>query len=69
LTVPPNAIVTFAGIEKVLSILDGKAVERRVATGDRANDWVEIVSGLKSGDIVILDPGNLQTGHPVVVAD
>ena len=69
LTVPPNAIVTFAGIEKVLSIHEGKAVEKRIATGDRATDWIEIVSGLKTGDVVILNPGNLQTGYPVVGAD
>ncbi|MEO8426107.1 MAG: efflux RND transporter periplasmic adaptor subunit, partial [Verrucomicrobiota bacterium] len=69
LTVPRNAVVTFAGIEKVLSIHEGKAVERRIATGDRAADWIEIVSGLKIGDVVILNPGNLQTGSPVVVAD
>jgi RND family efflux transporter MFP subunit len=68
-TVSPRAIVTFAGIDKVLTIRDGKALERPVTLGRRTAEWVEIVKGVQVGDEVILDPGNLQTGHPVVIAD
>ena len=65
--VPTSAIVVFAGIEKVLTVRGGKAEERRVVTGRREKDRVEIVEGLRSGEPVVLDPGNLVGGQPVVV--
>ncbi len=68
-TVPTNAIMTFAGIEKVIVVQNGKAVEKPVTTGRRAADWTEIVSGVNVGDAVVVDPGNLQSGQPVIVAE
>jgi RND family efflux transporter MFP subunit len=65
LAVPAEALVVFAGIEKVLTVRDGKAVEKTVVSGRRASGWVEILSGLKPGDPVVLNPGNLRTGQPV----
>jgi RND family efflux transporter MFP subunit len=65
--VPTTAIVVFAGIEKVLTVKAGKAEERRVVTGRREKDRVEIVEGLKSGEPVVVQPGNLAGGQPVVV--
>ena len=67
LAVPAAAIVAFAGLEKVVTIADGKALEKTVTTGRRDGDWVEIVTGLKPGETVVLNPGNLRTGQPVVV--
>jgi RND family efflux transporter MFP subunit len=64
-TVPPSAIVTFAGIEKVITIEGGKAVEKVVMTGRRGEDWVEIKSGIDVGQKVIVNPGNLQSGQAV----
>jgi len=64
-TVPPNAIVTFAGIEKVIVVENGLAAEKTVITGRRGTDWVEIKSGVNVGQTVIVDPGNLQSGQPV----
>ena len=69
LAVPRKALVTFAGLEKVLVAKDGEAVERTVTTGRRGEDWIEILAGLKLGELVVLDPGNLRTGQPIVVAD
>jgi RND family efflux transporter MFP subunit len=66
-TVPASAIVTFAGIEKVLSVKDGKSVERRVQTGRREGGRVEIVSGLAAGEPVVVEPGNLTGGQSVSV--
>jgi RND family efflux transporter MFP subunit len=65
ITVPNNAIVTFAGIEKVIVIEDGKAAEKSVTTGRRGPDWVEIKAGVNVGQTVVLDPGNLQSGQSV----
>jgi RND family efflux transporter MFP subunit len=66
-TVPNNAIVTFAGIEKVIVIQNGKALEKPITTGRRSGDWTEILAGLNVGDQVIVDPGNLQSGMAVEV--
>lgn len=65
--VPTSAIVVFAGIEKVLTVQDGRAVERRVQTGRRETDRVEIVSGLTAGEAVVVEPGNLVGGQRVTV--
>jgi len=64
-TVPSPALVTFAGLEKVFIVQDGKAAERTVTTGRSGHDWVEIKTGVRTGDIVVLDAGNLRTGDPV----
>lgn len=66
LVVPASAVVVFAGIEKVVGVKDGKALEHPVVTGRRAGDVVEIVSGLTDGDLVVAAPGNLATGMPVL---
>ncbi len=65
ISVPANTIVTFAGLEKVVLVNEGKAVERTVTTGRRGTDWVEIVSGLEVGQAVVSDPGGLRTGQAV----
>jgi RND family efflux transporter MFP subunit len=63
--VPASALVSFAGVDKVLVVKDGKVSERRVTTGRRENGRVEIVAGLAAGDPVIIEPGNLVDGEPV----
>lgn len=68
-TVPNKAIVTFAGIEKVIVVQNGKALEKPVTTGRRQGEWTEIVSGVNVGDHVVLDPGNLQSGQAVEVVE
>jgi HlyD family secretion protein len=65
LSVPASAVVQFAGLHKVLTVAGGKAVEKRVTLGKRAGDRVEIESGLKKGESVVVRPGSLQHGQPV----
>ena len=65
LAVPTNALVSFAGIDKVILAQGGKAVETPITLGRRTADWAEVLSGLKAGDPVIISPGNLQSGQPV----
>lgn len=67
LSVPANALIVFAGIEKVIVVKDGKAVEKTVTTGRRGTDWVEIVSGLGAGETVVLEPAGLRTGQPLTI--
>ena len=68
-TVPTSAIVTFAGIEKVIAVDNGKAQEKPVTTGRRTPEWTEVVSGVGVGEAVVVEPGNLQTGMSVNVVE
>jgi RND family efflux transporter MFP subunit len=67
LLVPATAVVSFAGIDKLLQVKEGRVVERRVQTGRTAGEQVEVVEGVAAGDQVIAVPGNLVTGQPVTV--
>jgi len=67
LSIPTNALVTFAGLEKVVVLQDGKAAEKTVSIGRRGADWIEITSGLKAGDSVVLDPAGIRTGQPLTL--
>ncbi len=64
--VPAAAIVTFAGIQKVFTMKDGKALEKNVVVGRRADDWV-VVEGVDADTPVVMSPGNLVTGQPVTI--
>jgi multidrug resistance efflux pump len=79
LFVPKAAVVTFAGVSKVFTVADGKAVDHRVSVGVTLDDQVEIVSGLKpqaanvvvggaaklaGGTLVTLKPATLPTSAP-----
>jgi RND family efflux transporter MFP subunit len=65
--VPASAITTFAGLEKVFVVKDDRAVEKRVRTGRRAGDRVEVLEGIAAGEPVVVEPGNLAAGAPVRV--
>lgn len=64
---PKEALVTFAGIEKMFVVESGKAVERKVTTMARGNE-VEVLRGVKAGEPVVLDPGTMRNGQPVVTS-
>jgi RND family efflux transporter MFP subunit len=66
--VPASSIVVFAGIEKVITVKDGRAVEREIKTGRRTAEWIEVVSGIEIGESVVVEPGNLQQGQAVEIA-
>jgi len=69
LMVPTGAITTFAGVDKVLVVKDGKAVEKPITTGRRTAEWTEVVGGLTAGEAVVIEPGNLQSGQAVAVVE
>jgi len=66
--VPIASILTFAGVERVLTVEDGMSVEKRVQTGRRIGDRVEIVEGIRPEELVVVEPGNLVGGQPVTVS-
>jgi RND family efflux transporter MFP subunit len=68
-TIPTSAIVTFAGIEKVILVQNGKAQEKAVTTGRRVAEWTEVLAGVNVGDSVVVEPGNLQSGQAVNVVE
>ena len=65
--VPPSSVVVFAGIEKVLSVKDGRSIEKRVTTGRKEKERVEILEGLAAGEAIVVEPGNLVGGQPVTI--
>lgn len=67
LAIPPDAVRSFAGLDKVLVVEGGKAVERRVVLGRREPERVEVLDGLQGGERLVLDPGGLPGGAPVRV--
>lgn len=68
LLVPADAVVSFAGVQRVLILKDGTAHEQRIRTGRREGDEIEVVEGLQSGDVVIRTPGDLADGVSVLVS-
>ncbi len=69
LTIPTRAIINFAGIEKIIVVKDGKAVEKSITTRRHTTEWTEVVSGVTVGEAVVLEPGNLQSGQAVTVME
>lgn len=68
--VPESAVYSFVGINKVFVIADGKANERIVKTGVREGGMVEVIGGLKPGDIVAqTNLPNLYDGVAVAVGE
>jgi membrane fusion protein (multidrug efflux system) len=68
LVVPHSAVIVFAGVEKVMTVEEGAARERRIRTGGRVGDRVEVLDGLTAGTLVITSGGNLADGAPVTIA-
>jgi RND family efflux transporter MFP subunit len=69
LAIPTKSIVTFAGIEKVVVVLNGKALEKQITSRRRLGDWTEVPSGVAVGEMVVVDPGNLPLGQSVTIVE
>jgi len=66
ITVPKQAVVTFAGIEKVFVVDNNAAKERRVKLGEDLGDRVEIVQGIAAGErVAVSRTGKLVEGSRV----
>ena len=55
LVVPASALIEFAGVEKVCVIEGQKPVLRRVVTGRKLGDRIEIIEGLRAAEQVVVD--------------
>jgi membrane fusion protein (multidrug efflux system) len=68
LVAPAAAVFTFAGLEKVFVLEDGKVAERIIRTGAHLSDVIEILEGVKEGDrVATSNLGSLQQGREVSV--
>ena len=66
LSVPEAAVAIFVGLEKVFVVQNGKAIEKSVRTGRRQSGAVELLSGVKAGEMVILNPAKIRSGQAVI---
>ena len=67
-SIPKQAVVTFAGIEKVFVIDNNVARERRVKLGDDLGERVEVVEGVAAGQqVAVSHTGKLVEGSRVRV--
>jgi RND family efflux transporter MFP subunit len=66
--VPLESVISFAGVNKVFTVKEGKAVEMNVETGIRRGNFIEITKGL-SGQVPVVVSGasKLAGGVPVQV--
>jgi RND family efflux transporter MFP subunit len=69
LVVPQEALVVFAGVEKVLIVENDTVRERRVRTGRRVGERVEILEGVAPGDRVVVQPHGLADGMAIRVSE
>lgn len=65
--VPEESVITFAGVHKVFSVKEGKAVEHRVRLGVREDGWVEVAGPFPAEAVVVSGAGSLAQGVPVAV--
>jgi RND family efflux transporter MFP subunit len=69
LVVPAASVATFAGIDRVFIVNDGKVSEKRIKVGRRSDDGVEILEGVMAGEVVVLRPGNMTDGEKIIVKE
>ena len=66
--VPQDAVYSYAGVDKVFTVEDGKAVQHVVKTGERQGSMVAIREGFRGpAQVVVSGVTRLANGTPVVV--
>lgn len=66
---PESALVRQEGLTGVFVAEDGRATLRWLSLGEARDGRVEIRAGLKGGEAVVDQPGDLRDGQPVEVAN
>lgn len=69
LVAPATALRSFAGVERVVVVIDGIAHERLVTVGRRDTERIEILDGATAGELVIENPGSIGEGRRVRVRE
>jgi HlyD family secretion protein len=68
LCVPAAAVADHSGTPVVTIVREGKAYEIPVSLGIKTPEWIEVVSGLNEGDVVVTEGGyGLPEGCPVTL--
>ena len=65
LSVPSSSVISFAGIDKVMVVEEGAATERVVSLGRTQAGLVEVLNGLRAGELVARDPNQVRPGERV----
>lgn len=65
---PETALVRRGGLAGAFVLEDGHAMLRWLSLGEERNGRVEVRAGLKAGEPVVDQPGDLKDGQPVEVA-
>jgi len=66
IAVPITAMLEEDGTDYVYVVEEGKAYRREIDTGDRTEEWLEVVSGLDEGErIVVEGVGKVKEGQKV----
>lgn len=69
-TLNPSAIVVRNDRKAVFVVKDGRAVETPVAVGPQFGDFVEVLSGVKAGDKVVINPpAKLKSGTKIKIEE
>lgn len=67
ISAPRAAILREPGGAVVFLVRDGAARRQAVTVTDWPADRLEVLSGLRAGDVLILDPSRVKEGQPVTV--
>ena len=64
--IPITALLQENGMDYVYIVDDGKAYLKEIETGDRTEEWVEVVSGLSEGERIVVEGiGKVSEGQKV----
>lgn len=67
LLVHKDWIRSFAGLNKILIVVEGKAKEEKIQLGQTVGDFMEVSEGLKSGAVVLTEPTlDISNNTPVI---
>lgn len=69
LIVPPASVVRRPAGEVVYVVDNSRALERRVETGLRDADWIEILDGVSEGERVVVDGAGFMTDGAKVAVE
>lgn len=68
LVIPETAVLTFAGLSKVMLVRDGKVAEQIIELGEKTDGLVEVRGGLTAEDVIVANPtAALTTGTAVTI--